>query len=110
MGHCRHWRGDCEGCGFEEGLAHAATLPGVPPEVVWQEVANLYAREAVHRFLSWLHGREVEPYAGWWGTRWFMLPNPQYGSWEGALFGNDYSLSREEKLERKMQHLRTGGR
>ena len=49
------------------------------------------------------------PYAGWWGERWFMLPNPQYGSWEGALFDNDYRLSREEKLDRKMRHLRMGG-
>ena len=49
------------------------------------------------------------PYAGWWGQRWFMLPNPQYGSWEGALFDNDYRLSREEKLDRKMRRLRFGG-
>lgn len=52
--------------------------------------------------------RLVAPYAGWWGERWFMLPNPQYGSWESALFGNDYSLSREERLARKAEHLRTG--
>jgi 5'-nucleotidase (lipoprotein e(P4) family) len=25
--------------------------------------------------------------AGWWGTRWFMLPNPMYGSWESAAIG-----------------------
>jgi len=25
------------------------------------------------------------PYQGWWGERWFMLPNPSYGSWEDAL-------------------------
>jgi len=24
-------------------------------------------------------------YEGFWGTRWFMLANPTYGSWEGAL-------------------------
>lgn len=27
----------------------------------------------------------IEPYAGWWGRRWFMLPNPSYGGWESAL-------------------------
>lgn len=27
----------------------------------------------------------VEPYRGWWGERWIMLPNPSYGSWEGAI-------------------------
>ncbi|HET6604273.1 MAG TPA: HAD family acid phosphatase [Xanthomonadaceae bacterium] len=29
--------------------------------------------------------RLVAPYAHWWGERWFMLPNPGYGSWEGAV-------------------------
>lgn len=27
----------------------------------------------------------AEPYADWWGRRWFMLPNPTYGSWENAI-------------------------
>ena len=27
----------------------------------------------------------MAPYAGWWGARWFMLPNPSYGSWESAI-------------------------
>lgn len=27
----------------------------------------------------------IAPYAGWWGARWFMLPNPSYGSWEAAV-------------------------
>jgi acid phosphatase len=27
----------------------------------------------------------IRPYATWWGTRWFVLPNPVYGSWESAL-------------------------
>jgi acid phosphatase len=27
----------------------------------------------------------VEPFGGWWGQRWFMLPNPTYGSWESAI-------------------------
>jgi acid phosphatase len=48
------------------------------------------------------------PYAGWWGTRWFMFPNPQYGSWEGALFDYDYSLTREERLQRKEAALDAG--
>ena len=26
----------------------------------------------------------VEGYRDWWGERWFMLPNPSYGGWEGA--------------------------
>ena len=27
----------------------------------------------------------IAPYADWWGVRWFMQPNPSYGSWESAL-------------------------
>lgn len=30
----------------------------------------------------------VAPYGRWWGTRWFMLPNPSYGSWENALIAD----------------------
>ncbi len=48
------------------------------------------------------------PYERWWGRRWFMLPNPQYGGWEGVLFGGDYSLSREERIQRKMEALDPG--
>ncbi|MCB1554508.1 MAG: acid phosphatase [Xanthomonadales bacterium] len=27
----------------------------------------------------------IAPYESWWGERWFMLPNPSYGSWESAI-------------------------
>ncbi len=27
----------------------------------------------------------IAPYQSWWGERWFMLPNPTYGSWENAV-------------------------
>lgn len=27
----------------------------------------------------------VAEYADWWGQRWFVLPNAQYGSWVGAI-------------------------
>lgn len=33
----------------------------------------------------------VQPYLDWIGQRWFVLPNPTYGAWEPALFGNDWS-------------------
>lgn len=26
----------------------------------------------------------MEAYRNWWGVRWFMLPNPSYGGWEGT--------------------------
>jgi 5'-nucleotidase (lipoprotein e(P4) family) len=30
--------------------------------------------------------RLVEPHAADWGTKWFVLPNAMYGSWENALY------------------------
>jgi 5'-nucleotidase (lipoprotein e(P4) family) len=41
-----------------------------------------------------------------WGSRWILLPNPVYGSWEASLFGRDYDLTRKENLETKRRHLR----
>lgn len=45
-------------------------------------------------------------HSSWWGTRWIMLPNPQYGSWESATFDNDYGLSPAERMNRKMEVVR----
>jgi acid phosphatase len=33
----------------------------------------------------------IAPYLEWIGVRWWPLPNPVYGSWEPALFGNEWS-------------------
>lgn len=51
----------------------------------------------------------TQRYAEYWGTRWFVLPNPQYGSWDGALIDYEYGLSRAEKLKRKYEHLDAKG-
>ncbi len=40
----------------------------------------------------------------WWGTRWFMLPNPMYGSWEHAAIGGGGTPC--EQVERKIKALR----
>lgn len=40
-----------------------------------------------------------------WGERWFMLPNPQYGSWESAAFDNRYDLSDVERRRLKLKLL-----
>ncbi|HEX7707503.1 MAG TPA: HAD family acid phosphatase [Thermoanaerobaculia bacterium] len=31
----------------------------------------------------------IREHASWWGTRWFMLPNAMYGSWERAAIGRN---------------------
>ena len=40
-----------------------------------------------------------------WGTRWIMIPNPSYGSWEQTLYDFQYDLSPRDKQERKLQAL-----
>lgn len=54
-------------------------------------------------------GREqaVAAYLGWIGERWFVLPNPTYGSWEPALFDNDWRLPMPERRKAKRAWLRT---
>lgn len=49
----------------------------------------------------------ADRYDRFWGTRWIVLPNPQYGSWEGALFDYDYSLSPLDQLRQKRSRLET---
>jgi acid phosphatase len=41
-----------------------------------------------------------------WGADWIVIPNPTYGSWESALFGDDYSLPTEKKRQMKQDALR----
>lgn len=46
----------------------------------------------------------IESSAAWWGSRWFMLPNPQYGSWERSVTGGTGTPC--EQLEKKARALR----
>ena len=39
----------------------------------------------------------VRENTAWWGTRWFMLPNPMYGSWDDALVSYERSRTAAEK-------------
>jgi acid phosphatase len=50
--------------------------------------------------------KEMAPYDSWIGERWWVLPNPSYGSWEPALFNNDWTLSRERRRQAKIDALR----
>lgn len=50
--------------------------------------------------------RAMAPYLSWIGTRWFLLPNATYGSWEPALFNNDWTAPREERRRQKLDALR----
>ncbi|HEX6084078.1 MAG TPA: HAD family acid phosphatase [Thermoanaerobaculia bacterium] len=46
----------------------------------------------------------VKEKESWWGTRWFMLPNPMYGSWERAAIGSGGTPC--EQAERKVRALK----
>ncbi|MEO5813094.1 MAG: HAD family acid phosphatase [Rhodanobacter sp.] len=48
----------------------------------------------------------VAAYLPWIGTRWFVLPNPTYGSWEAALFNNNWKEPRELRRQQKIDALR----
>ncbi len=48
----------------------------------------------------------IQPYLDWIGERWFVLPNPTYGSWEPALFNNDWSQPASARRQQKIDALR----
>jgi len=47
----------------------------------------------------------LAPYAAWVGERWWVLPNPVYGSWEPAQFGNDWAKDPGERRAAKQAAL-----
>lgn len=47
----------------------------------------------------------LEEYDDWFGERWWMLPNPTYGSWEPALFDNHWRQPREDRRAAKRAAL-----
>ena len=47
----------------------------------------------------------VDENARRWGREWIILPNPMYGNWEASLYDYEYSLPRDERLNRLLQQL-----
>lgn len=47
----------------------------------------------------------LEAHRDWFGERWWMLPNPTYGSWEPALFNNAWDQPRETRRQSKHDAL-----
>ncbi|MDO5505277.1 MAG: HAD family acid phosphatase [Pseudoxanthomonas suwonensis] len=50
-------------------------------------------------------GAILDEYRDWFGERWWVLPNPTYGSWEPAVFGNDWAQPRDARRQAKRQAL-----
>ena len=49
----------------------------------------------------------IAPYLDWIGERWFVLPNPMYGSWEPALFNNAWEQPNAVRRKAKIDALHT---
>jgi acid phosphatase len=47
----------------------------------------------------------LEAHRDWFGERWWMLPNPTYGSWEPAVFNNAWDQPREARRQAKREAL-----
>jgi 5'-nucleotidase (lipoprotein e(P4) family) len=50
--------------------------------------------------------KAMAPYMDWVGSRWFVLPNTTYGSWEPALFNNNWSAPPGQRRQQKIDSLR----
>ena len=46
----------------------------------------------------------VADHEAWWGTRWFLVPNPMYGSWERPLTGGTGTPC--EQVQKKIDGLK----
>ncbi len=46
--------------------------------------------------------------SGRWGQKWFVLPNPTYGDWQGALLGNARGLDPTQEYTLLMAGLQPG--
>jgi len=60
--------------------------------------------QAEHNTLA-AQRKAVEPYVNWLGQRWFLLPNPSYGNWYSAPYGDDEKLPLAQKRRLKQQAL-----
>lgn len=40
-----------------------------------------------------------------WATKWIVIPNPSYGSWESSLYNFEYNQSAREKYRHKLSYL-----
>ena len=49
--------------------------------------------------------KAATPYLAWLGQRWFLLPNPTYGNWYSAPYGDQEKLPFERKRQLKQQAL-----
>jgi acid phosphatase len=98
---------------FVEGCEQAGTEKGCRRQLIGAHYRVLMQfGDQIGDFVTVLDNTQagrrkvMSPYLSWIGTRWFVLPNATYGSWEPALFNNDWSAPREQRRQQKMDALR----
>lgn len=96
----------CEGSGSDKRCRRL--LAGSRYRVLMQFGDQLGDFVAVEDETRPARERLLALHAGWFGERWWMLPNPSYGGWEPAAFGGDWSQPRELRRAAKRAALRTG--
>jgi 5'-nucleotidase (lipoprotein e(P4) family) len=69
---------------------------GTEPRKVQLPTAAAAENAAAERIRDGL----VLDFAAWWGTRWFLIPNPSYGGWETVLRGQYEDLADALRTQR----------
>jgi len=94
---------NCESVGTEKGCRRM--LVGRTHRVIMQFGDQLGDfMEVLNNTVS-ARQTEVKPYLNWVGQRWYVLPNPMYGSWESALINNNWAQPAEQRRQQKMDAL-----
>ena len=107
------------GAGFPDVSTDTVLTRGHPVEGCQEGSAKYCRRRLVGRdyrvlmmvgdqvsdFVHAPDGRIGERSDDWIGQRWFVIPNPAYGGWESALFGNDWSLDEGARRARKLEAI-----
>lgn len=50
--------------------------------------------------------KAYDDYKAYWGTKWLVVANASYGSWESAPFNHDYKNTSEQQRAKKLDALR----
>jgi len=62
--------------------------------------------ETEYHSSSEVRRQTADQYKHWFGERWFVLPNPNYGGWEQALYEWENAVSAQTKRKRKREKMK----
>ena len=102
---------DVPGCtqpGSSSGKLCRRQLVGRSHRVLMQFGDQLGDFAHLHPNTAEVRNAVLGDHGGWFGQRWWMLPNPTYGGWEPVLFDNKWDQPREQRRAAKRALLVTG--